>query len=141
MEETIRLARLLGKHLQETAAYKQMQMSRAAVDDDKALQNLIGEFNLKRMNFNQIMSADPDKAESDENKAKIQKLNEEIQKLYSDIMLNPNMQLYADAQGAVSELLEQVNYILSQAANGSDPDLVDPADHCTGDCSSCGSCN
>jgi len=139
MEETIRLAKLLGKHLQETEVYAKMQAAQQAADADKDLQDMIGQFNLKRMNMNQIMGSEEEMADG---KEKLTALNEEIQKLYGEIMLNANMQLYTEAQGAFGELLQQVNTVINAAANGEDVDHVDFTEHaCSGDCSACGGCH
>lgn len=137
MEETIRLSRLLGKHLQETEAYQQMKRAEEAADQDAELQRMIGEFNVKRMNLNHLMSSE---TREENAKEKMEELNIAIQKQYGEIMLNPNMQLYSEAQGAVSEMMQQINTILTAAVNGQDPDLVDPS-ACGGDCASCGGCH
>ena len=67
--DVIEMARALGHALQEDERYLKMATARQASDEDQALQELIGEFNLKRLALNN--EAQGDKQDND----KIQKLN------------------------------------------------------------------
>ena len=50
--DLIALARQMGHAIQEEKAYKDLQIAKTTADNDKELQDLIGEFNLKRMAIN-----------------------------------------------------------------------------------------
>mgnify|MGYP000745950330 FL=1 len=50
--DMIELAREIGRELQKDESYLNMQLARQASDEDQALQDAIGEFNLKRMAIN-----------------------------------------------------------------------------------------
>ena len=50
--DMIELARELGRKLQNDERYLAFEAARVASDEDQELQDLIGEFNLKRMAIN-----------------------------------------------------------------------------------------
>ena len=127
-------ARRLGAAIQEDETYIQYQMARQANDEDQALQDKIGEFNLLRMSLVNEQGKD------DADKGKIEELNEKIQQVYADIMQNPNMVAYNAAKDEMDRLLAKVNSILGLCVNGEDPATCEPSD-CTGSCSSCAGCH
>ena len=127
-------ARQLGAAIQEDETYIQYQMARQANDEDQALQDKIGEFNLLRMSLVNEQGKD------DADKGKIEQLNEQIQQVYADIMQNPNMVAYNAAKDEMDRLLARVNSILGLCVNGEDPATCEPSD-CTGSCASCGGCH
>lgn len=133
----IELARELGKALQEDERYKKYQEAKEKNDKDVELQNMIGDFNVKRMQLNQEMQKEEKDAEA------MQKLDGELKEIYTKIMANPNMAEFNTAQGAVDKLLNSVNFIISMAANGEDP-MTCPEEQpasCGGSCSTCGGCH
>ena len=72
----------------------------------------------------------------------LEKLEQEIQALYLQIMENPNMQAFDTAKQAMNMMMQEVDTILSLCANGEDPDQCHPdLTNCTGNCSSCGGCH
>ena len=107
-------ARQLGAAIQEDETYIQYQMARQANDEDQALQDKIGEFNLLRMSLVNEQGKD------DADKGKIEQLNEQIQQVYADIMQNPNMVAYNAAKDEMDRLLARVNSILGLCVNGED---------------------
>lgn len=133
----IELARELGKALQEDERYKKYQEAKEKNDKDVELQNMIGDFNVKRMQLNQEMQKEEKDAEA------MQKLDGELKEIYTKIMANPNMAEFNTAQGAVDKLLNSVNFIISMATNGEDP-MTCPEEQpasCGGSCSTCGGCH
>lgn len=133
----IELARELGKALQEDERYKKYQEAKEKNDKDVELQNMICDFNVKRMQLNQEMQKEEKDAEA------MQKLDGELKEIYTKIMANPNMAEFNTAQGAVDKLLNSVNFIISMAANGEDP-MTCPEEQpasCGGSCSTCGGCH
>lgn len=130
----IEATRELGKALQADPCFSRMQEIGAECDKDKGLQDMIGNFNLMRMNLNNETQKDPHDEE------KVNKLNEELQGLYQKVMANPNMAIYNAAQQEMDALLKRVYGIISKCADGEDPATAD-YDACTHNCTSCGGCH
>lgn len=133
--DTIQLARELGKAIQQEDAYLKLQLAQQNSDNDKELQDLIGEFNLKRMAINN------EAQKSDRDDDKLQKLNVEMREVYGKIMQNENMISYNEAKEGLDQILQRVLAIVSQSANGEDPETTDYSPSCTGSCSSCAGCH
>ena len=133
--DLIKQAREMGKAIQASEEYAKLQAAQALNDNDEGLQDLIGRFNLKRMELNNLLAAD----EKDEEK--VNKANADLRQLYQDVMNNPNMVAYNEARNAMDALMNQVTSILSMCVNGEDPDTCEPASGCTGSCSTCGGCH
>ncbi|MGI5894445.1 MAG: YlbF family regulator [Candidatus Merdivicinus sp.] len=134
--DLIQMAREMGKALQATEEYKRFEAARKANDEDQSLQDGIGDFNLKRMKMSQEMQ----KEEKDEKK--LQELNEELQRIYTEVMGNANMMEYNIAKQELDEMMQKVNAILSMCVNGEDPDTCEIPEHnCTGSCATCGGCH
>ncbi len=134
--DVIQMARELGKAIQADDRYIAYNLAKQANDADEQLQNLIGAFNLKRMELNMELGK-PDKDE-----AHVQELDGVIKSLYQQIMANPRMMAFNSAKTAMDELIKQVDMIITMSANGEDPDTCDvSAASCGGDCSSCSGCH
>lgn len=129
--DIIEAAREVGKALQADARYSRMQEISKQCDGDKELQDMIGHFNLTRMNLNNENQKQPHDDD------KINSLNGELQDIYKKIMANPNMILYNAAQQEVDTLLKRVYGIISKCADGEDPATADYTP-CAHDCESCG---
>ena len=135
MENIIKKTRELAKLIQEDPAYKNLVAAREKNDNDTELQDLIGKFNLKRIELNQAMS------ESERNQDKINAADAELKEIYQKIMTNENMIAYDKATNEMSLIMNKINRIISGAANGEDPDTIDTEASCTGSCSSCSGCH
>jgi len=72
---------------------------------------------------------------------KVKELNEKIRAIYSKIMASPAMIEYNTAKAELDSLVGEVNTIISKCLEGEDPETIDPASACTGNCSSCGGCH
>ena len=90
--DIITKARELGKAIQQEESYIKLQEVQKKADADTELQNLIGEFNLKRMSINNEAS------KTDRDQDKLTQLNNEMREVYSKIMSNENMMAYNDAK-------------------------------------------
>ena len=136
--DAIKAARELGKAIQNDERYKGYVAAKLANDKDESLQQLIGEFNLKRENLRLQM----EKPESEQDSEKLQKLNKELQACYEKVMGNPNMANFAVMKGALDQFLQEIQGIISLCCEGEDPDTCQyrPAG-CTSDCSTCGGCH
>ena len=131
--DIISLAREIGKEIQKDSRYLNMQLAKQNSDDDQQLQDLIGEFNLKRMAINN----EAQKPEQDSDKMQV--LNQELRHIYAQIMQNPNMTAYNKAKEEMDALLQRVSAIIGQSADGEDPETTDYVESsCGGNCSSCG---
>lgn len=133
--DIIKMAREIGHAIQNEKAYKDLQTAKVNADNDETLQNLIGEFNLKRMAINNEAS------KAERNEEKLKELNDEMRAAYSQIMSNENMINYNEAKTQLDTLLQRVLAIINQSAQGEDPDTTDFSSNCTHDCSTCGGCH
>ena len=132
--DIIEQVRELGRMIQTDESYKMMKEAEKSADADTELQELIKEFNLKRLAINTEnakVQKDPDK---------IKKLNVEMQKVYSDIMSNEHMVAYNEAKQKYNALTVRVNTILQNCIAGEDPNTTDYDAACTGSCATCGGC-
>ena len=135
MADIITLARQLGHAIQAEDLYKNLQSAKEAADHDETLQNLIGEFNLKRMNINN------EACKTDRNEETLRVLNDEMRAVYAQIMSNEYMDAYNHAKQEFDHELQRVMAIITQSADGDDPDTADLNEDCTHDCSTCGGCH
>ena len=137
MADLLEMAKQLGKELQKDERYLAFRKASADNDADEALQNLIGEFNLKRLD----LGNEEDKPEPDADRAKV--LGEEVRDLYSKIMAHDSMRKYQAARAEFEQLLDGINRVIAYSAAGQDPDSFDPAASagCSGDCSGCAGCH
>ncbi len=134
--DIIEMTRALGKAIQADDRYIAYNLAKQANDDDEQLQNLIGAFNLKRLELNMEMGKE------DKNQEHIAELDEVIRDLYKQIMENPKMKVYNATKTAMDDLLNQINTIITMSANGADPETCDVTTaSCSGDCGSCGGCH
>ncbi len=131
----IEMAREMGKEIQNMPEYKRLMAAKEANDNDKELQDGIGKFNLKRLEMNNEMQ----KPERDD--AKLQALNEELQKIYTEVMGNASMMEFNIAKQEMDEIMQQVNAILTMCVNGEDPETCEIPTGCSGSCSTCGGCH
>ena len=133
--DVIAIARELGKAVQQDERYIKMMAQQQANDEDTALQQLIGEFNLKRVALNtEINKADKDQE-------KVNAMNSEIKDIYAKIMANENMQSYNEAKSELDSLMDFVLQILRGSVNGEDPEMIQQQSECSGSCSSCAGCH
>ncbi len=139
MENIINAARNLGKAIQESDAYKAYDAARKANDEDKELQEKIGNFNLLRMSLGSEMSKEPEQ----QDKSKIECLNTEMRQAYEAIMSSKAMKDFEQAKLGMDEIMNAVNDIISLCMEGTDPEKAEPMDHssCGGDCGHCGGCH
>lgn len=134
--EILDIARELAAAIQENDLYKTFAAAKKANDEDKELQDLIGEFNLIRMNVGKVMQ---DPSSDEETKAKY---NEQLKECYQKIMANESMIAYNEAKVNLDGIVSKVNLLISMCIDGADPKTVEiPDASCTGSCSTCGGCH
>lgn len=96
--EILEATRVLGKAIQSDNTYKKFVEAKKNNDDDRELQDLIGEFNLIRLNVSNAMT-DPEKDEK-----KIEEYNNQLQECYKKVMANSSMIAYNEAKTALDGL-------------------------------------
>ena len=107
-------------------------------DEDEALQTLIGDFNLARIDLNSELS----KSSEEKNQERVASLNTKVTELYNAIMENESMKAYNEAKQEMESVINWVNAIINTAVNGGDPMTVEePQAGCSGSCASCSGCH
>ena len=133
--DAIEMFKRAAAALQTDERYLALDAARRANDENQELQDMIGEFNLARMDLNNEISKD----ERDE--ARVAELNAKVNSLYSQIMASEGMVAYNEAKARAEAMIGHIDAIINTAMNGGDPMLVDePQGGCTGSCSTCGGC-
>lgn len=133
--DIIELSRELGRKIQQEESYINMQAANKACEEDEALQALIGEFNLKKLALNEKISS------PEQDKEAVVALNTEMRKIYADIMVNENMIKLNESKAQFDTIINRVFAIVSNSANGEDPNTTDYQASCSGSCSSCSGCH
>lgn len=129
-------SRALGAEIQKDERFIRYAKARLANDNDKQLQDGIGEFNVVRMNLDNEM------ANENRNEEKIKELNEKLRKIYTELMSSSSMVEYNTAKADMDTLLADVNSVIIQCVEGADPATCEPEQHsCSGSCESCGGCH
>ena len=131
----IRKARERGRASQKEESYTKLHEVQAQADADAVLQDLIGQFNLKRLTINQEAS------KKDRDQDKLNTLNKEMREVYSQIMSNENMIAYNEAKEAFDKVSNRVLAIVQQSIDGTDPEVADYTESCSGSCRTCGGCS
>ena len=128
--DVIAITRQLGKAIQADERYIDYVNAKARNDEDKELQDLIGEFNLVRQN----VALESGKPEEEQNK--------KMRAAYDAVMAHENMALFTVAKQGMDALMNQINTILTYSMEGMDPETCpsEIAADCSGSCSTCGGC-
>lgn len=133
--DVTKLARELGKAIQQDERFIRYAKAKLANDGDKDLQAAIGNFNITRMELEKATSAET------QNEEEIKTLNEKLRKTYGEIMASAPMVEYNTAKALLDQMMNDVNIILSKSLDGEDPDTIDLEAACTGSCATCGGCH
>lgn len=137
VKDAIAMFKEAAAQMQREEAYQALMGTLKRNDEDEALQSLIGDFNLARIDLNAELSKSEDKDQE-----KIAALNTKVGQLYNDIMANESMIAYNEAKAEVEQMVEYINAIINTAVNGGDPMMVEqPQAGCSGSCSSCAGCH
>ena len=135
--DAIELFKKAAAAMQTDERYLALDAARRANDENKELQDMIGEFNLARMDLNNEITKD----ERDDER--IAELNGQVNDLYGKIMNHPGMVAYNEAKAAAEAMVNYIDAIINTAMNGGDPMTVQEpaAGGCSGSCSTCGGCH
>lgn len=133
--DIVTMARDLGKALQQDDKYVAYHLAKEQADSDTALQETIGAFNLKKMELqNEISSAE-------KSQEKLTALDTQLKELYTSIMANPKMAAFNTTKAELEKVVNFVQQIVTDSANGDNPDSIEEASGCSGSCASCGGCH
>lgn len=134
--DLIKMARELGKNIQESEEYKKLYAAKEVNDNDQQLQKDIEGFNMIRMNLSNAMQ------EENRDEAKVQELNTKLNSAYTEIMKNPNMLAFNEAKQDIDRVMNGITTVLMCAVNGEDPETCEAfPESCGGSCSTCGGCH
>ncbi len=136
--DLVQMAREMGKEIQKSELYKNLVAAKDKNDSDAELQDLIGQFNLKRLSINAQIN-DNKKHDEDE----MRRMDAELKEIYNKIIHNENMAAYNDAKNAMDDLMNQISTVLMYSVNGEDPETCPSrqASGCSGSCESCAGCH
>ena len=136
-KDAITMFKEAAVQLQKEAEYLDLVGTLERNDADEALQKLIGDFNLARIDLNAELSKSEDK-----DQAKVEQLNAKVSQLYDVIMNNESMKAYNEAKSEMEQVINHINAIVNTAVNGGDPMTVEaPSAGCSGSCASCAGCH
>lgn len=132
----LEVTRKLGEEIQKDERFIAYAKAKIEVDNNKELQDKIGEFNITRMNLEQ----ESEKETRDEEK--IKELNESLRNIYSAVMGSRAMLDFNTAKADLDHIINNINSVIMQCVDGADPKTVEPETHsCSGSCDSCGGCH
>ena len=133
--DVIEQVRNLGKAIQQDERFIRYAKARLANDSNEELQAAIGKFNIIRMELDREINA------KEKNEDKVKELNEELRRVYGEIMSAPAMVEYNTAKVELDQMVNEINTVISKTLDGEDPETCDTAAACTGSCSTCGGCH
>ena len=137
-KDAITMFKEAAAQLQKEIEYVALDSARKMNDEDEALQELIGDFNLARIDLNSELS----KSSEEKNQDRVASLNTKVTELYNAIMENESMKAYNEAKQEMESVINWVNAIINTAVNGGDPMTVEePQAGCSGSCASCSGCH
>lgn len=136
MSDIIELAREIGRQIQKDELYLRVELARQQSEEDEELQTAMETFEQKRREIN-LEASRPDRDDE-----KMQSLNADMRHAYALIMSNESMIAYNEAKSALNAVVNRVLAIVSDSAQGEDPETADytPPTGCSGSCSTCSGC-
>ncbi len=135
MDTLLAMAIDLATQLQADPRCEAVLAATKAADEDKTLQELISEFNLKRLAIN------TEEGKEDADTEKIREMNQELRSIYASVMANDSMMAYNNAKSELDVLVNKIHFAINLAVQGQDPNLAAQESACSGDCGSCGGCH
>ena len=130
--DVIAKTRELGKLLQADERYTAFAAAKKQNDADAALQDLIGRFNIERLNLSQLLNGEN---KSEEMTAEADR---RLKAVYAEVMENENMKSFSAAKDDLDALVKDITNLLTLFVNGEDPDTCEIPHGCGGGCGGCG---
>lgn len=130
--------RELGKEIQKDERFIALQAAAKVNDADESLQQQMQEMQLISLKYQQ----EAEKGE-EASQERIQKFQEDYQKLYTEIMAGENMQNYSSAASEMEKMAQYISGMIGLFFDGQDVETCElpPQDACTHNCSTCGGCH
>lgn len=130
--------RELGKEIQKDERFIALQAAAKVNDADENLQQQMQEMQLISLKYQQ----EAEKGE-EASQERIQELQEDYQKLYTEIMAGENMQNYSSAASEMEKMAQYISGTIGLFFDGQDAETCElpPQDACTHNCSTCGGCH
>lgn len=130
--------RELGKEIQKDERFVALQVAAKANDADESLQQQMQEMQLISLKYQQ----EAEKGE-EASQDRIKELQDDYQKLYTEIMAGENMQNYSAATSEMEKMAQYISGMIGLFFDGQDAETCElPAqDACTHNCSTCGGCH
>lgn len=133
--DVIKSVRELGKAIQQDERFIRYAKARLENDNNAELQSAIGKFNITRMELDREMNCE------EKNEDKVKELNEELRRVYGEIMSAPAMVEYNTAKVELDAMINEINTVISKTLDGEDPETCETTSACTGSCATCGGCH
>ena len=130
--------RELGKEIQKDERFIALQAAAKVNDADESLQQQMQEMQLISLKYQQ----EAEKGE-EASQERIQKFQEDYQKLYTEIMAGGKMQNYSSAASEMEKMAQYISGMIGLFFDGQDAETCElpPQDACTHNCSTCGGCH
>lgn len=128
--DILEMAKELGKAIADSDLMAAVKKAEDVQNNDEKAQQLIGEYNLKRMQLAQRVQKED--VTQEELEAVQKELSDEFDKLMQYSVISD----YITARKELDAVLEQVNNVISFYVTGKTPD-----GGCSGSCSSCSGCH
>ncbi len=137
--DIIQMARDLGTAIQQDPRYKAYEAAKEKNDSNLELQKRIADFHALKADIN------AEQRKPDADRARIQKMNDDLRDLFMSINNDPDMVAFEAAREGMDAVLDSINFIITAAANGKDPQTCPdtPPEMCScgaGGCAGCAGC-
>lgn len=127
--QIIEKAKELGKMLKDSDVVKEFIAAKTAYEQDKEVQELLGQFNLHKMSIGMLSKQDnPDET-------RIAEHEDKMRMCYDKIMETQVLVDFQTKSQAVEKIIGDINSIFNLYISGDSPS------GCTGSCSTCSGCS
>lgn len=127
MSEILKKARELGQAIVDSEEFKNLKAAEEKQDNDEEAMALLVEYS----NIRKTLAEEINTGVSDERMAEIR---EKLEETYEKVMSNQTIAQYNEAQQKFSNVVNQMNSILTYFMTGQE------SGGCSGNCSGCSSC-
>ena len=128
--DILEMAKELGKAIADSELMAAVKKAEDVQNNDEKAQQLIGEYNLKRMQLAQRVQKE------DVTQEELEAVQKELSDEFDKLMQYPVIGDFITARKELDAVLEQVNNVISFYVTGKTPN-----GGCSGSCSSCSGCH
>lgn len=130
--------RELGKEIQKDERFVALQVAAKANEQTNHSSSKCRRCSLSLLNISRRL-----KKERKHHQDRIKELQDDLQKLYTEIMAGENMQNYSAAASEMEKMAQYISGMIGLFFDGQDAETCElPAqDACTHNCSTCGGCH